>query len=148
MILKLSNIIIFLSFYLLLRQGTPLCNVYPLIHVFYKVFKHRIIGVYIAIFTFSKKLFMNFYNFVQNLTGPCSTVGSESDCRSRGHVAQSVASLTADPEAVSLIQAQSYIFIEVDHEIISTIILPLPLIQEGLLSVTSKSMCMKYWLSA
>ena len=32
-------------------------------------------------------------------------------------------------------------------EIISTVILLLPLIQEGLLSVTSKSMCTKYWLT-
>ena len=33
-------------------------------------------------------------------------------------------------------------FVEIDHEIISTVILLLPLIQEGLLSVTNKSMCM------
>ena len=40
-------------------------------------------------------------------------------------------------------------FVEIDHEIISTVIL-LPsaewIIQEGLLSVTSESMCTKYWL--
>ena len=32
-------------------------------------------------------------------------------------------------------------FLEIDNEIISLVILPLPLIQEGQLSVTSKSMC-------
>ena len=37
---------------------------------------------------------------------------------------------------------------EIDHEIISTVILTLllPLLQGGLLSVTSESMCTKYWL--
>ena len=36
---------------------------------------------------------------------------------------------------------------EIDLEIFSAAILLLPLIQEGLLSVTSKSMCTKYWLT-
>ena len=46
-----------------------------------------------------------------------------------GCVAQSVtclatdASLTADPGVVSLIQARAYIFVEIDYEIISTVIL-------------------------
>ena len=61
-----------------------------------------------------------------------SAVSSESDCRSRGG--------EFDP-------AQSYTFLEIDHAIISMVIL-LPLIQEGLLSVTSKSMCTKHWLTA
>ena len=55
-------------------------------------------------------------------------------------IAQSVTSLTADPGVASSIVAQSHIFMEVDHEIISTAILLLPLIQEGLLSAT----CEKY----
>ena len=38
-------------------------------------------------------------------------------------------------------------FMETDREIYSMVILPLPLIQEGLLSVTSESMCTKYWLT-
>ena len=63
-----------------------------------------------------------------------------------GRVAQSVASLTADPGVESLILAQSHTFVEIDHEIISTVIFLL-LIQEGLLSVTSESMCSKYWLN-
>ena len=37
--------------------------------------------------------------------------------------------------------ARPHNFVEMDHEIISTAILPLPLIQEGLLSVTDKGMC-------
>ena len=60
---------------------------------------------------------------------------------------QSVTCLTADPGVASFIQAQSNTFMEIDHEIISTAIL-LPLIQEGLLLVTSKSICTKYWLVA
>ena len=43
--------------------------------------------------------------------------------------------------------AWSHTFVEIDHEIISMVILLLPLIQEGLLSVTRESMCMKNWLS-
>ena len=35
--------------------------------------------------------------------------------------------------------------VETGHEIISTVILSLPLIQEGQLSVTGKRMCTKYW---
>ena len=46
-----------------------------------------------------------------------------------GHVAQSVtclatdASLIADQEVSSLIPAQSHTFVEIDHDIISTVIL-------------------------
>ena len=64
-----------------------------------------------------------------------------------GPVAQSVACLTADPGIASLIPAQSQTFVEIDREIISMVVLLL-LIQEGLLSVTSESMCTKYWLTA
>ena len=56
-------------------------------------------------------------------------------------VAQSVASLTADPGIMRLIPARSHNFVEIDHETIATIILLL-LIQEGL-SVTNTGMCMK-----
>ena len=62
-------------------------------------------------------------------------------------IALLVASLTADPGVVSLIPARSHALVEVDHEIISTVILLLPLIQERLLSVTSESMYTKYWLN-
>ena len=66
-------------------------------------------------------------------------------------IAQSVtclaigASLTADSGVASSVPARSHTFVEIDHEIISTVIL-LP--QEGLLSVTSESMCTNYWLTA
>ena len=63
-------------------------------------------------------------------------------------VVQSVASLIADLGVVSLIPAWSHTFVEIDHETFSMIILLLLLIQEGLVSVTSESMCMKYWLTA
>ena len=42
----------------------------------------------------------------------------------------------------------SHTFVESDHRIISMIIFILPLIQEGFCqSVTSESMCTKYWLT-
>ena len=65
-----------------------------------------------------------------------------------GPIVQSVAGLTADPGVASLFPTHSHTFEETDHEIISTFILLLLLIQEGLLSVTSESKCTKYWLTA
>ena len=66
------------------------------------------------------------------------------------HVALSVTCLTADPGVASLIPALSHTFMEIDREIISSAIL-LPssdsMIQEGLLPVTSESMCTKYCLT-
>ena len=38
-------------------------------------------------------------------------------------------------------------FVEIDHEIFSTVILSLPLIQEGKLSVTCEILCTGYWLT-
>ena len=43
---------------------------------------------------------------------------------------------------------QQHSFVEIWHEIISTAILSLPLIQEGQLSVTGERMCTTYWLTA
>ena len=60
---------------------------------------------------------------------------------------QQVASLIAEPGVKSLILSWCHTSMEINHEIISTVILLLPLIQEGL-SVTSESMCSKYWLTA
>ena len=42
--------------------------------------------------------------------------------------------------------ARSHTFVEIDHKISTDFLFPL--IQEGLLSATSESMCMKYWLTA
>ena len=69
------------------------------------------------------------YNRIDNnsiLAGPHSAVGSKSECGSRG----------CEFDLVPYC------------EIISTVILLLRLIQEGLLSVTNESMCMKNWLTA
>ena len=46
--------------------------------------------------------------------------------------------LIADPGVVILIPAQPHTFVEIYHEIFSTVFLPLDLIQKGLLSVTGK----------
>ena len=61
-----------------------------------------------------------------------------------GLAVQSVASGELDPGPVP------YTFVEIDHEIISTVIITLllQLIQEGLLLVTIESMCTKNWLTA
>ena len=72
-----------------------------------------------------------------------------------GGVAQSVtclatdASLTADPGVASSIPPWSHTFVEIDHEIISMVIL-LPSAESfnRLLLVTSESVCTKYWLTA
>ena len=56
----------------------------------------------------------------------------------------------ADPGVTSSIPDWSPTFVEIDNEIISTVIL-LPSAEpfkEGLLSATSESMCTKYWLTA
>ena len=47
-----------------------------------------------------------------------------------------------------IFKSTSHTLEEIDHEIISTDILLLPLIHKELVSVTSESMCMKYWLTA
>ena len=47
-------------------------------------------------------------------TGPCSAVGNS---------LATDASLTADPGVASSIPARSHTFVEIDHEIISTVIL-------------------------
>ena len=52
--------------------------------------------------------------------------------------------LTADPGVASSILARSHTFVEIDCEIISMVIL-LPSAES--LSVTSESMCTKYWLT-
>ena len=60
-----------------------------------------------------------------------------------GSEEQWVVSRSADPGIRSPIPARSHTFMEFDHKIIFNVILLLPLIQEGLLSVTSESMCTK-----
>ena len=42
---------------------------------------------------------------------------------------------------ISLILCQTHSFVEIDQEIFSTVILSLPLIQEGQLSVSGERMC-------
>ena len=58
----------------------------------------------------------------------------------------SVTSLIAGPGVTSLIQAWSHTLMEIDHEIILRPFSSLPLIQKGLLPVTSERMYTKYWL--
>ena len=67
---------------------------------------------------------------------------------SPGPVGQSVASPIADPGVMSLIPARNHTLMKIDCDIYSLVIFLLSLIQEGLLSVTSKSMCTEYWLTA
>ena len=52
----------------------------------------------------------------------------------------------ADPGVVSLIPAQSHTFVEIDHEIISNVILPPQPIQEGLFAAYSSMYVAKLWL--
>ena len=75
------------------------------------------------------KMWLKFSNFERELIGQALEI--------LGPVAQLVASPTADPGVASSIPAWSFIFVEIDHEIILTVTLLLPLIQEAILSVTS-----------
>ena len=67
------------------------------------------------------------YHFIS--TGSEIIAGMTPNCVVPGRVAQSVtclatgASLTPDPGIASLIPAWSYTFVEIDHEVISTVIL-------------------------
>ena len=54
--------------------------------------------------------------------------------------------MIADPGIISLIPALPHSFVQIERELFSMPILPL--IQEGLMSVTSKSMCAKNWFSS
>ena len=71
--------------------------------------------------------------WLRSAVGNVSGYRCESDCRSRGHKFDT---------------ARSNTFVEIDHEIVSSVILLrlAQIIQEGLLPVTSESICMKYWL--
>ena len=60
----------------------------------------------------------------------------------QGAIAHSVENLIADSGVGS-----AHTFMEIYHEIFSTVIL-LPLIKEGLFSVTSRSMCTEHWLAS
>ena len=55
----------------------------------------------------------------------------------QGPIAQTVVSQSADPEVMGLIPARFHTFVDIDREIIYTVIFLL-LIQEGLLSITSE----------
>ena len=65
----------------------------------------------------------NLLHCISVIARPCSTIGR-------------LESLIADPGVMSLIQNWPHNFMEIDCEMFSTVILLLPLIQEGLLSVT------------
>ena len=62
-------------------------------------------------------------------------------------IAQSVASLIADPGVMSSFPAWPNTLVEIDCLIFSMVVLLLLLIQEGLLLVTSQSMHTEYWLT-
>ena len=64
-----------------------------------------------------------------------------------GPIEQSEVSQIANTGVVSWISAQPYTFAEIYCEVVSMVIHLLPLINEGLLSVTSGSMCPEYWLT-
>ena len=67
----------------------------------------------------------------------------------RGSVAKSDATSTGDQGGCEFeAPVRQHSFVEIDHEIFSTVIVSLPLIQEGKLSVTCERMCTEYWLTA
>ena len=62
-------------------------------------------------------------------------------------MAQLGARATGDGHVVRPPAGRQYLFVEIDHEIFSTVILFLQLIQEGQLSVSGKDWA-QYWLKA
>ena len=68
------------------------------------------------------KIWAHYSLTIIDLAGPCSAVSNESDSRARGH--------RFDTQSRHML---SYLLL---------------LIQEGQLSVTGESLCMKYWLTA
>ena len=79
------------------------------------------------------QLFIRLINNIFDVAGPGSSVG----CTSAWHAD----SPGFDPRVMQ------HSFMETGHEIISTAILYLPLIQVGQLSVTGQRMCTQYWLT-
>ena len=64
-------------------------------------------------------------------------------------VAQLDARPTGDQEFAGSTQpSRQHSFVEIDHEIFSSVILSLPLIQEEQISVSGERMCTVYWLTA
>ena len=64
-----------------------------------------------------------------------------------GHVARSVDNLTEEPEVPGSIPGPAPTFLETDHNIFSTVILSLPVILAGQLSVNGESLVTLYWLN-
>ena len=79
---------------------------------------------------FQKKNKMAFHvnHLLEMICGPGGSVGCASDWRPEGR--------GFDPR-----RGRQHSFVEIDHEIFSTVILSLPLIQEGQLSVSGERMC-------
>ena len=63
-------------------------------------------------------------------------------------LAQWGASLIAKQGVVGSSPGSATYFVEIYHEIISMVILPLLLIQEGQMSSSGERMCTEYWLTA
>ena len=64
-----------------------------------------------------------------------------------GLVVKSLMPPTEESEIPGSIPGPAYTFIEIDHDFFSTVVYPLPMIQEGLFTVTGESMGTKYWLT-
>ena len=89
--------------------------------------------VYILVSGLMETSFKRIIISLADLGGPSTSVGCMSGWYSGG--------CGFDPSV------QQHSFVEIGHEIISTAILSLPLIQVRQLSVTGEKMCTKYWLS-
>ena len=74
------------------------------------------------------RVFLVCHRYQQQLAGLGGAVGCASDWRPGGR--------GFDPR-----RGRQHSFVEIDHEIFSTVILSLPLIQEGQLSVSGERMC-------
>ena len=100
-------------------------------------------------------------DFFFEAPGPMSVKFLQNICRCMGYILLQMVAVcwqkwlpcpymfkTVQKSSSPELRKRKHSFAEIDHEIFSTVILSLPLIQEGKLSVTCERMCTEYWLTA
>ena len=92
-------------------------------------------------------IYGHFFNIIYTFLGSVFEQGYIQNCVITNREPASVAQLDAPSDwrpggrGFNPRRGQQHSFVEIDHEIFSTVILSLPLIQEGQLSVSGERMC-------
>ena len=112
-----------------------LCWLYTPINIhlyLYKAFNFAIISEYKCIYIPKFKVFANIVSPVQIITSEVAGLSGSVGCAIR---------LEIGGRGFNPHRGRQHSFVEIDHEIYSMVILSLPLIQEGQLSVSGEWMC-------